>query len=194
MSQEANAGTSGAIRGGPPTEDTPLVGVVIGFPENVASELQVWRASFGDPMAPHVPAHITLVTTTPARDWGSALDHVRSVARHSEPFTVTLKGTGSFQPVSPVVFLNVDRGFDSCVRLHEALQDGPLARDLDFPFHPHVTVAHDVGTSSLQDAEQALSSYEATIPVDRIGVYEHVANGFWKLREEVPLGGAPAGR
>ncbi|MFJ3957763.1 2'-5' RNA ligase family protein [Arthrobacter sp. NPDC090010] len=186
---EERAGAGGESRAPEP----PCVGVIIGFPEEVANELQVWRASFGDPMAAHVPAHITLVTTTPAEDWSSALRHVRAVAEDSSPFTVTLQGTSTFRPVSPVVYLNVEQGFESCVRLHEALQSGPLARELDFPYHPHVTVAHDVGESSLSDAEQALASYKVSIPVDRIGVYEHVANGFWELREEVLLGGTPAG-
>jgi len=195
MCQEPNAGGGVAQQGEIPAEVTqPCVGVIIGFPEEIASELQVWRASFGDPMASHVPAHITLVTTTPAADWPSALEHVRSVATDTDPFTITLSGTGSFRPVSPVVYLNVVDGFEDCVQLHEALQAGPLDREPAFPYHPHVTVAHDVGESSLTDAEEALSSYAATITVDRIGVYEHVDNGFWKLREEVPLGGTPKAR
>jgi len=192
MCQEPNAGGAVAQQGETSAEETPpCVGVIIGFPEDIASELQVWRASFGDPMASFVPAHITLVTTTPAADWPSALEHVRSVATGIDPFRVTLNGTGSFRPVSPVVYLNVVEGFEACVQLHEALQAGPLEREPAFPYHPHVTVAHDVGESSLSDAEEALSSYAATIAVDRIGVYEHVANGFWELREEVPLGRAP---
>ena len=44
------------------------LGVILGFPPGIAEELQRWRASFGDPMATVIPAHITLVTTTPTQD------------------------------------------------------------------------------------------------------------------------------
>ena len=36
-------------------------GVVIELPEPMGKELQDWRASFGDPVAGSVPAHITLM-------------------------------------------------------------------------------------------------------------------------------------
>ena len=43
--------------------------MILRFPADIAEELQRWRASFGDPMAAVVPAHITLVTTTMTQDW-----------------------------------------------------------------------------------------------------------------------------
>ncbi|GAA2200195.1 2'-5' RNA ligase family protein [Sinomonas flava] len=167
---------------------SPLVGVILGFPDRVAAELRAWRASFGDPMADLIPAHITLVTTTATDDWDAAVRHVRSVARRARPFTVGLKGTGSFRPVSPVVYLNVLDGFDQCVRLHEELQQGPLERDLPFPYHPHVTVAHDVPAERLDEAETALGSYSESFTVASMGLYEHDADGFWQLREELDFG------
>lgn len=164
------------------------VGVILGFPPDIAAELQQWRASFGDPLAGVVPAHITLVTTTPTHDWGATLAHVRDVARRQSPFMVTIAGTGSFRPVSPVVFIKVEDGFDECVELHEKLQQGPLQRDLPFAFHPHVTIAHDVSPESLDEAETVLKSYKATFPVVSMGLYEHDAEGIWQLREELDFG------
>ncbi|WAH98766.1 2'-5' RNA ligase family protein [Arthrobacter sp. MMS18-M83] len=169
--------------------DSMCVGVILGFPPDVAQELQQWRASFGDPMAEAIPAHITLVTTTPARDWEATREHVREVARGQAPFKITISGTGSFRPVSPVVFLKVEDGFEECVGLHEQLQTGPLERDLPFPYHPHVTVAHDVAPESLDEAETALKNYTATFPVVSMGLYEHDDNGIWQLREELDFGG-----
>ncbi|SDT03244.1 2'-5' RNA ligase [Pseudarthrobacter equi] len=164
------------------------VGVILGFPPDIAAELQQWRASFGDPLAGVVPAHITLVTTTPTHDWEATLAHVRDVARRQSPFMVTIAGTGSFRPVSPVVFIKVEDGFDECVELHEKLQQGPLQRDLPFAFHPHVTIAHDVSPESLDEAETVLKSYKATFPVVSMGLYEHDADGIWQLREELDFG------
>ena len=164
------------------------VGVVIAVPEPLASELGRWRASFGDPMADLIPAHITLVTTTPATDWDATIEHVREVARGQHAFTVTLKSTGTFRPVSPVVFLNLEDGFEDCVDLHTKLQRGPLERSLEFPFHPHVTVAHDVSVASLDGAEARLKGFEASFMVRTMGLYEHDSCGIWRLREELSFG------
>lgn len=184
--------------------DSMCIGVILGFPPRIARELQKWRASFGDPMAGVIPAHITLITTTPTQDWEATRDHVREVARRQAPFNITISGTGSFRPVSPVVFVNVEDGFAECVELHEQLQTGPLQRSLPFPYHPHVTVAHDVSPESLDEAEIALKHYRATFPVVSMGLYEHDSNGIWQLREELEFGsdideereaqGTPAGR
>lgn len=167
------------------------VGVILGFPPAIAEELQRWRASFGDPMAGIVPAHITLVTTTPTDDWEATLEHVRGVARRQAPFMVTVAGTGTFRPVSPVVFIKVEDGFGECVALHEKLQAGPLKRELSFPYHPHVTIAHDVAPESLDEAETVLKGYRATFPVVSMGLYEHGADGIWQLREELDFGTEP---
>jgi 2'-5' RNA ligase len=164
------------------------VGVILGFPPAIAEELQRWRASFGDPMAGVVPAHITLVTTTPTRDWEATRAHVREVARNQAPFMVTISGTGTFRPVSPVVYINVEEGFDACVDLHAKLQTGPLQRELPFSYHPHVTIAHDVAPESLDEAETVLESYKATFPVVSMGLYVHDADGIWQLREELDFG------
>ena len=179
--------------GGAPECASRCVGIVIAVPEPMASELKAARASFGDPMAAVIPAHITLVTTTETTDWDATLRHVRTVAATQEPFTVRLEGTSTFRPISPVVYLNVAGGFDECTALHKEFQSGPLERDLAFPFHPHVTVAHDVSEQAMDDALRRLGEYSAEFTVDRVGLYEHDATGLWKLHEHLQLGGPEAG-
>jgi hypothetical protein len=98
---------------------------------------------------------------------------------------------GSFRPVSPVVFINVEDGFQECVDLHEKLQTGPLERELPFAYHPHVTIAHDVAPESLDEAETVLKDYRATFPVVSMGLYEHDTDGIWQLREELDFGTEP---
>ncbi|RJT81001.1 2'-5' RNA ligase family protein [Arthrobacter cheniae] len=164
------------------------VGITISIPEPLASSLKAWRASFGDPMAAVVPPHITLITTTPAHDWAATIEHVRAVAQEQRPFEVRLRSTGSFRPASPVVFLKLVQGFDECVELHSRLQKGPLERDLEFPFHPHVTVAHDVSDAGMDAAVEELNGFEAAFDVGSMGLYEHVPSGLWKLREELHFG------
>lgn len=183
--------STGAARGGSRRmPETPCqVGIVIPVPEPMASQLQRARASFGDPMASVIPAHITLVTTTPAVDWPSALRHVRQVTAAHRPFRVTLRGSASFRPVTPVVYVRVAEGFEECSRLHQELQSGPLEHQTPYPYHPHVTVAHDVSEAGMDEALSTLSEYEASFTVDRIGVFEHDDRGLWILREELELRG-----
>lgn len=164
------------------------VGVVVAVPEPMATELRRWRASFGDPLADTVPAHITLITITEYTDWDATVEHVRNIARRQSAFRIRISGTGSFRPVSPVVYLNVTEGFDECVQLHEMLQSGPLERELPFAFHPHVTVAHDVEESSMNEAEESLGSYETDFLVETMGLYQHERSGIWRLREELTFG------
>ncbi len=155
------------------------MGVILGFPPEIARELQEWRASFGDPMAEVIPAHITLITTTPTQDWAATREHVRDVARTQEPFNITISGTGS-SGLSRLWCSSTSReGFEECVQLHEKLQSGPLERMLPFPYHPHVTVAHDVAQENLDEAETVLRDYRATFPVVSMGLYEHDTNGIW---------------
>lgn len=164
------------------------VGITIPIPEPLAGNLESWRASFGDPMAAIVPPHITLITTTPAFDWDTTIDHVRAVAREQQAYDVRLRSTGSFRPVSPVVFLKLEEGFDECVQLHSKLRTGPLERDLEFPFHPHVTVAHDVSEAGLDAAVEELHAFEASFEVRSMGLYKHEPSGLWTLREELHFG------
>lgn len=175
--------------GGTDASACACVGIVIGVPEPMASELRRARASFGDPMAAVIPAHITVVTTTYTDDWEATAAHVRAVARSHAPFEVALRGTGTFRPVSPVVYVQLEGGHEECIALHREMQSGPLARDLPFPYHPHVTVAHDVSEAGMDSALEALRDYEARFTVRTVGLYEHDAAGIWKLRENVPLRG-----
>jgi 2'-5' RNA ligase len=65
------------------------------------------------------PAHITLVPPTDiaADEWDGVVDLLASVAARHAPFRVRLRGTGTFRPISPVVFVVVVEGISSCEQL-----------------------------------------------------------------------------
>ena len=79
-----------------------------------------------------------------------------------------LSGTGTFRPVSDVVFVAVARGIGNCELLANDVRRGPLARSLSFPYHPHVTVAHDVPEDMLELAYSGLADLSAEFRVDRL--------------------------
>ncbi|WP_125611332.1 2'-5' RNA ligase family protein [Specibacter cremeus] len=165
------------------------LGVVIALPEPLRSELGRRRASYGGPETAVVPPHITLVSGVVTGDWATATAHVRAVAAQARPFTVTLAGTGSFRPVSPVVFLDLAHGAAACTDLHERLVAGPLRHSPQFSFRPHVTVAHELPETVMDRAEHEMVDFRATFDVTSIGLFDFKLGG-WSLREELQLGGA----
>jgi 2'-5' RNA ligase len=168
------------------------IGVAVGLPEPYASELRKWRESLGDPLALAIPPHVTLVppTEVDSADLPKIEGHLRNVGRGQWPFDMQLRGTGSFRPVSPVVFVLLATGISGCERLEQAVRTGPLDRPRRFNYHPHVTVAHDVPDEVLDRAFVELADYEAAFAVVHFGLFERGADGMWRTEREFPLTGA----
>jgi 2'-5' RNA ligase len=166
------------------------IGVAIPIPDPYGGELQRWRKSFGDPLAEAIPTHITLLPPTLVAD--DALDeleaHLRAVATADRPFSIHLRGTATFRPVSPVVFVALAEGIGDCERLERAVIAGPLKAERRFPYHPHVTVAHDLAGPVLDRAFKELADYDARFSVPVFSLYEHGRDGVWRPRRDFRLG------
>ena len=67
------------------------------------------------------------------------------------------------------------------------------SQTLAYPYHPHVTVAHDVPTEALDRAFARLADFEADFPVDGFTLYELDGDGRWQPRRRYQLGLAVAG-
>lgn len=171
------------------------IGVAVGLPEPYAAELKKWRESLGDPLATAIPPHVTLVppTEVEADDIPAIEEHLLEVGRRQWPFDMQLRGTGSFRPVSPVVFVSVAVGISGCERLEKAVRTGPLDRPRKFNYHPHVTVAHDVPDEMLDRAFVELADYQASFEVVQFGLFERGTDGVWRTEREFPLASAEAG-
>ncbi|GAA3154619.1 2'-5' RNA ligase family protein [Blastococcus jejuensis] len=179
-------------RSAPP--ETAVIGVVVPVPEPWAQLLVDWRAKVGDPQANVVPPHVTLLPPTEVacteRTMISA--HLAQVARSHAPFDMHLSGTGTFTPVSDVVFVAVARGIGNCELIANDVRRGPLARSLAFPYHPHVTVAHDVTGDMLELAYSGLADLSAEFHVAHFTEYEQTPSGAWAVAREYPLTGPPS--
>lgn len=168
------------------------IGVAVAIPEPWASQLQDYRARLGDATASMIPTHITLVP--PMQVAAEVIEkieaHLADVAETVEAFDVHLRGTGTFRPVSPVVFVAVVEGISSCEQLASAVRRGPLATDLNFPYHPHVTVAHDLPKEALDRAFEELADFECTFEVDAFHLYVHDEQDGWRPTHDFALGSA----
>lgn len=158
------------------------IGVAITVPEPYGSALQHARARFGDPLAGDIPPHITLLGPTVVQpDELTVISaHLARVAATTRPFVFHLEGTGSFRPISPVVFVQVDDGAAECARLEAQVRSGPLAQDLRFDYHPHVTVAHEVPDAALDRAYVEMAEFDARFVVSGFQFYEHGDDNVWR--------------
>jgi 2'-5' RNA ligase len=177
---------------GSPPENTVL-GIVVPIPEPWAQLLVDWRSKVGDPQASLVPPHVTILppTEVPVADRAEISAHLAEVARCHPPFEMHLSGTGTFSPVSDVVFIAVARGIGNSELIANDVRSGPLERALSFPYHPHVTVAHDVPADMLELAYNGLADLSAEFPVDAFTEFEQTASGAWAVAQEYRLTGPP---
>jgi 2'-5' RNA ligase len=167
------------------------IGVSIGIPQPHAAVLSRWRKRIGDPEADKVPPHVTLLppTTFDTDQLELVEKHLQQAAATVLPFAMRLAGTGTFRPVSQVVFVQVSAGIAECELLERAVRRHPIQRSVEFPYHPHVTVGHDVAGEALDEAFDGLRDYVAQFTVDHFTMYTQDDRRAWHARREYALTG-----
>lgn len=167
----------------------PTIGVALAIPEPWGRQLQDYRVSVGDDSAVGIPSHITLVPPVVASDpeLTSIRDHLHAVAASFTRFRVRLRGTGTFRPISPVVFVMVAEGISACEQLAAEIRRGPLHQELEFPYHPHVTVAHHLTDPMLDKAFADLADFECVFDAESFHLYEHDEGLGWRPTTEFAL-------
>lgn len=172
------------------TPSTTTVGVAVPVPEPFGSLLRNARAHFGDEMAATIPTHITL--TPPAEVEPSALDQLatslEAAAAAMTPYSIRLRGTGTFRPVSPVVYVAVSEGIAQTEQLAHRVRAALGHPELEFPYHPHVTVAHHLGDPALDHAYDALASFECEFRVAEFALYHQEDGTGWMPERHFSLG------
>jgi len=166
------------------------IGVSVAVPEPWGSELQRYRVALGDASAAGIPTHITLLPPVEVEDeeLPEILGHLRAAAAATRAFPLHLRGTGTFRPVSPVVFVNVVEGISCCEQLAGVVRHGPLAVEPRYPYHPHVTVAHHLEEALLDRAFAELAGFECRFSVESISLYSHEGRRGWSRFHDLPLG------
>ncbi|WP_441245736.1 2'-5' RNA ligase family protein [Kitasatospora sp. McL0602] len=168
------------------------IGVSITVPEPFGRAIQDARAGYGDPLARSIPTHVTLLPPTEieAARLPEIEAHLKDVAAAHPAFRMLLQGSGTFRPVSPVVFVRVEEGAQECRALEAAIRSGPLARELAFPYHPHVTVAHALPEEALDRAYRGSRAFHAAFAVPGFSLSRFGADGVWRPCRSYPFGAA----
>ena len=166
--------------------------VVVAFPrvESAAEWKQILsvRDRF-DPLAGAIAPHLTLVFPFADALSDAALEqHLRSVVTDLPRFPLVLRDITAHE--NEYLFLNVKRGNDELIHLHDALYTGALA-----PHHvrmntfvPHVTVGR-LPADELAAALDATAGLTGAIhaSVDSISVYRVEPEGTRPVLLELPL-------
>jgi 2'-5' RNA ligase len=170
---------------------TTRIGVAIDVPEPWGAALTRARAEAGDPQAAYTPAHVTLLgpTEVPSDSLPAIEKHLEQIASAQPPFTIHLRGTGTFRPITEVVFVALSVGISECELLAEAITSAAdIHRDSRFPYHPHVTVAQDVPADKLDAVFDGLAGFSARFAVSAFTLFSHGGEGPWRPRRDFPLG------
>ncbi len=172
------------------------IGVAVALPEPWAGDLQAYRAALGDPTATMIPTHVTLLPPTQVADGAlpGVERHLEQAAGSVPAFSLHLRGTGTFRPVSPVVFVSLVAGISHCELLADAVRSGPLATELDFPYHPHVTVAHHLDDATLDRAFADLADFECRFDVEEFHLYVHDLQRGWQPTRDFRLAASGGAR
>lgn len=167
------------------------IGVAIAVPEPHATMLREARLSYGDLQAITIPTHVTILppTVVEADSMTQVHEHLSAVAAQTTAFRVELLGTDSFRPVSPVVFVPLIRGAGACAALASAVRTGPLARDLDFSYHPHVTIGHNIPEAQLDEAERGSRGVHIDFVAEEVVLYLRDAAHTWERAAGFPFAG-----
>jgi len=165
------------------------LGVAIEIPQPFGRQLDEIRARFS-PDDGDMPAHVTILAPVDvdADAMDAVVAHLSQVAATTPPFRLVLSGSGSFRPVSPVVFVAVSEGFAALEQLERRVRSGDLAVETRFPYHPHVTIAHDAPEADLDRAMEELADFRADMQIGSMGVRENI-DGVWQPVRTFALGG-----
>ena len=167
-----------------------IIGVAIPVPDPFGSLLREKRADFGDPMAETVPSHVTLIPPTEVADAQLEIvcDSLERASAALPAFPMRLRGTGTFRPVSPVVFVAVSQGISYTELLARSVREALDSPEPEFPFHPHVTVAHNLDDPSLDRAYEDLADFECEFTVSEFALYHHQDGAGWVPQQAFALG------
>lgn len=165
------------------------LGVAIDIPPPAGDLLDEARSRY-EPEAGELRPHVTLLPPidVDAEAMPAVLRHLEQVARDTAPFRLTLSGTGTFVPVTRVVFVTVTDGAEDCARLEARVRSGDMAVETRYPYHPHVTLAHDVPDALLDRALADLAGFTAEVDVTAIRLFER-RSGRWEIIREFVLTG-----
>jgi 2'-5' RNA ligase len=166
--------------------------VVVVFPRFVNMEgIERVRRTY-DPLAEGVPPHITLVFPfASALALEELVAHARAAVGGLRPFPIELREITGHE--GEYLFLNVKRGNDTLIALHDRLYTGPLAehRSWRHTYLPHLTVGRVADPAAFARAVRELRTVGEVFAAEvrEVAIYCVGTDGARAVEATVALGG-----
>jgi len=123
-------------------EQETLYALVLYVPDPLGSFLDELRLEMVPGCNPH--AHISVLPPRPLPvDPQAAIEDARTIVAGFPPFEIELGHIEVF-PVTDVIYISVEAGTPQLQQMHRALNEGALAGEEPFPYHPHLTLAQEL--------------------------------------------------
>jgi 2'-5' RNA ligase len=163
------------------------LGVAVLFDRETTLEIDGLRRALGEPDLGRIAPHLTLVPPVNVGDVDGAIRVMRAAAHATKPFTIVLGPPATFLPHNPVAYLSVSDGADEVVRLRDRVFQPPLARDLTWPYVPHVTLADGIDPERIAAVPKVLAPYDRHVRIAAMHLLEERGR-VWEVLHAFPLG------
>jgi 2'-5' RNA ligase len=157
------------------------------FVENLRRELH--------PELPHLAAHLTILPPRPLHGTErSAVEALEQLCSQTEAFEVNLGSVETFTPITPTVYIRVDREASRICELHHQLNAQALEYKEEWPYIPHLTIAkmstEKMALDAFQVARERWAQYSGSrrILLERLTFVREDAQNCWVDLASVPLG------
>jgi 2'-5' RNA ligase len=157
------------------------------FVENLRRELH--------PELPHLAAHLTILPPRPLYGTeNSAVQTLEQLCSQTEAFEVNLGSVETFTPITPTVYIRVDRDASRICELHLQLNAQALEYREEWPYIPHLTIAkmstEKMALEAFQIARERWAQYSGSrrILVERLTFVREDAQNCWVDLASVVLG------
>ena len=165
------------------------------IPDPLARFLDDLRLELTPGSKPH--AHVTILPPRPLdTDLSSTLRQIAENIRGAAPFRIELGEIEVFD-ASHVIYLGLARGTRELRQLYGALNCGCLRYTEPYPYHPHTTIAQNIGAedaaamASIARRRWAQYTGPRGFGVTVLSLVQHVTLSVWKDVAELPLGVEP---
>jgi 2'-5' RNA ligase len=143
----------------------------------------------------HLPAHLTILPPRPLRGREAAiLESLEDICRTVEPFHVVMGEVATFAPLTPTVFIRVERAAYKLRELHDKLNTEGLGCQEQWPYMPHLTIVkmatEKEAQEALRKAREAWSRYRGPrqVMVDELTFVREGEQHRWIDLATLPLG------
>lgn len=147
-------------------------------------------------------AHVTILPPRPLHEFAGepsdqavteAMEQLRARLQEFPPFKVELGEIEIFEGTQ-VIYVSIQNGFAELERMHSALNNGRVAFQEPYPYHPHVTIAQEMAPEDVHNAAEIARwrwsefKHSRSAWIDRLTFVQNTLENCWTDLAMLDLG------